>query len=77
MNFQKPITSRSEAIRFIVDLHDQNMLFHFDDDPSQIVDASSGAPLFNPQDIEPLRDRVDELFMLIDPFEIAIALTGD
>jgi hypothetical protein len=77
MNLHKPITTRAEAVRFVVDLHEADKLFHFEDEPSDIVNARTGEPLFKPEEIEPLRQRVAELFTLIDPFEIAITLTGD
>ena len=77
MNLHKPITTKAEAVRFVVDLHEADKLFHFDDEPSEVINAHTGEPLFKPDDIEPLRQRVAELFTLIDPFEIAINLTGD
>ena len=77
MNLHKPITTKAEAVRFVVDLHEADRLFHFDDDPAEIINAHTGKPLFKPDDIEPLRQRVAELFTLIDPFEVAINLTGD
>jgi hypothetical protein len=77
VNLHKPITTKAEAVRFVVDLHEADRLFHFEDEPSDVINAHTGEPLFQPEEIEPLRQRVAELFTLIDPFEIAINLTGD
>jgi hypothetical protein len=77
MNLHKPITTKAEAVRFVVDLHEADKLFHFEDDPAEIISTRTGEPLFSPADIEPLRERIAELFTLIDPFEIAITLTGE
>ena len=77
MNLHKPITTKAEAVRFVVDLHEADKLFHFDDNPAEIINAHTGEPLFQSEEIEPLRQRISELFMLIDPFAVAITLTGD
>lgn len=77
MNLHKPITTKAEAVRFVVDLHEADKLFHFDDEPAEVINAHTGEPLFKPEEIEPLRQRISELFMLIDPFEVAIILTGE
>jgi hypothetical protein len=77
MNLHKPITTKAEAVRFVVDLHEADKLFHFEDDPAEIINAHTGKPLFKPDEIDLISQRVAELFTLIDPFEIAITLTGD
>ena len=77
MNLHKPITTKAEAVRFVVDLHEADKLFHFEDDPAEIINAHTGKPLFKPDEIDLISQRVAELFTLIDPFEIAITLKGD
>ena len=61
MNLHKPITTKAEAVRFVVDLHEADRLFHFEDEPSDIINAHTGEPLFKPEEIEPLRQRITEL----------------
>lgn len=77
MNYDKQITNKADAVRFVVDLYEAGKLFHFDDDPADIYHIQTGEPLCKLADVEPLRQRVAELFMFIDPFEIALALTDD
>lgn len=76
MDFTKPIRSAQDAEAFIRQLHEEDLLFHFDDSPDTIINAS-GERVFTDAECEPLGDRVDELFQfLADPFELACELTN-
>ncbi len=76
MNYEKPITSADAAENFILALHKENLLFHFEDDPSDILDKT-GKRVFADADIPNLKKRVQELFEhLSDPFDIAVALNA-
>lgn len=75
MRFDIPIKTKNEAIQFITDLHKNDLTFHFDDDPADIIRVKTGEPLFTETECELMRARVNELFTyLSDPFEILLKL---
>ena len=57
------------AIQFIFDLEEGGRLFHFDDDPAQIVNWHTGAPIFKPDELPAIREGVARCFATLqDPF---------
>ena len=76
MRFDKPITNEREAKQFVIDLFMHDLLYHFDDHPSSVINGHTGLPLFKKSDIENIIARVDEIFKYsFDPFEVAVALS--
>mgnify|MGYP003114345247 CR=1 FL=1 len=68
MKFNKKLTNRSEAKQFIFDLKKNCLDFHFDDD---IEDIFKGR--LNELEINQLRERVKELFKILDdPFKYLV-----
>ncbi len=68
MKFNKKLTNRSEAKQFIFDLKKNSLDFHFDDD---IEDIFKGQ--FSQLEINQLRERVKELFKILDdPFKYLV-----
>ena len=68
MNFNKKLTSPKKAKQFIFDLKNNNLDFHLEDD---IEDIFKGR--FNELEINQLKERVKELFILLDdPFEYLV-----
>ncbi len=55
---------------FCIDLIDSDELYHFDDDPFDLVDCQTGAPiLWQPERIALIMHTVDEAFKALkDPF---------
>ncbi len=75
-DFLTPIATPAAARQFIVNMSRAGVLFHFDDNPADVITAD-GRPLFAPDDVPAVRARVAELFALLaDPFELAVALTS-
>ena len=68
MKFNKKLTSPEKAKQFIFDLKKNSLDFHFDDD---IEDIFKGR--FNQLEIKQLKERVKELFILLDdPFKCLV-----
>ena len=68
MKFNKRLTSPEKAKQFIFDLKKNSLDFHFDDD---IEDIFKGR--FNQLEINQLKERVKELFILLDdPFKYLV-----
>ena len=68
MKFNKKLTSPKKAKQFIFDLKKNSLDFHFDDD---IEDIFKGR--FNQLEINQLKERVEELFILLDdPFKYLV-----
>jgi len=67
-----------KAIQFIFDLEEQGRLFHFDDDPAQIVNFFTGAPVFTPDELPAIREGVARCFATLqDPFFFLMEATKD
>jgi hypothetical protein len=60
MNYQKPITSLSEAKSFFHSLNKMEKLFHPDDEASTIVDPD-GNPIFTEAESELINQRITEI----------------
>jgi len=68
MKFNKKLTSPKKAKQFIFDLKKNSLDFHLDDD---IEDIFKGR--FNQLEINQLKERVEELFILLDdPFKYLV-----
>jgi hypothetical protein len=67
-----------KAIQFIFDLEEQGRLFHFDDDPAQIVNFFTGAPVFMRDELPAIREGVARCFATLqDPFFFLMEATKD
>lgn len=76
---QQPITSVESAEAFIRALHAAGLLFHFDDDPRNIINLHDHQRTFTDAEAYLVNDRVDEMFALegFDPFELAVELASE
>ena len=59
----KPIKTKHQATRFINHLHQDGLLFHFDDDPREIVNPDGF--LFDEATSQALESRIDEMHGLV------------
>lgn len=75
----KRIRTAADADAFIRALHADGNLYHFDDNPDDIINLGTGEPVFDPDEVPALRGRVGEMFALdgYDPFELAVQLTQE
>jgi len=66
MNFTTPITTIEQAKTFIENLHAADMLFHFEDSPSEIGNRVNGewVSLWTAEEAELVSQRRDELYEL-------------
>jgi hypothetical protein len=72
--FLDPIKSESDAQGFFFCLYQDGLLFHPEDDPSDVV--NSGNPIFTDLEAQEIRQRLDEAFEFMnDPCEFALSLT--
>jgi hypothetical protein len=64
---QNAITNREQAKQFVKDLNENDMLYHFDDDPADIVSVRSGfeKPLFTDEECAYISQRIEELINVI------------
>ena len=68
MKFNKKLTSPEKAKQFIFDLKKNSLDFHLDDDIEDIFKSQ-----FNQLEINQLKKRVKELFILLDdPFKYLV-----
>ncbi len=68
MEYSVKLKSVDDCMVFLNKLHKQGKLFHLDDDPSDIG-------IFTDEECRHLKDRVSEIFELIDdPFEVCVEL---
>lgn len=63
-NLTRPITTLDEGKRWICDLVMAGLLFHFEDDPADILGGPDWGPLFTPEEAAIVRERVAELYAL-------------
>lgn len=63
------IVDLPDAKRWIEDLEKANLMFHFEDDPSTIIEGLSDCNLFTPEEATEVRKRVAELYVLDWPKE--------
>ena len=73
--FLTPIRSSRDAEGFFFCLHQDNLLFHPEDDPSIVVNRS-GALLFTDPEALILRQRIEEVYEVMDdPCDFILDLT--
>jgi hypothetical protein len=58
----RPLTTLDEGCAFIKELIACDLLFHFEDDPSDIIKGMIGGLLFNRSEANAVRQRVRELY---------------
>jgi hypothetical protein len=69
------ITNTAGAEAFLRHMSETGRSFHPDDDPSSIVNTSTGKLTFAPEEYEPIRDRIGEVFSYIeDPYSFIMEL---
>ena len=72
-----PLRTADEARKWIKALHDADLMFHFDDDPAEIISIETDQRIFHDDDLVLIRARVAELFDFdFCPFEYTLALMG-
>ena len=61
------ISTREQAVEFVKELNENSMLFHFDDDPADILSNRSGfsEALFTDEECAYIAQRVEEMFNTI------------
>lgn len=69
LNFAKPIKTLEQGKAFIRYLNDAEMMFHFEDDPADIITLSTGKPLFTAAEARLVAKRVADLYALDWPKE--------
>jgi len=53
------------------------MLFHPEDNPADVINNATGQPLFTSEQVEQVRQRIDEVYEVMDdPCEYILTLTG-
>jgi hypothetical protein len=68
----------NDSIQWIFDLEEQGRAFHFDDDPAQVVNWHTGAPVFKPDELPAIREGVARCFATMqDPFFFLCQATMD
>lgn len=73
MNHSKTLTTAQEAKAYLKELYDNDLLFHLDDDPADMVRVSDGEPTFTIEECEMVSQRISEVFSLLkDPFEYIV-----
>lgn len=64
MNFERKIETIDQAKGFIAGLMEQDRDYHFDDDPKEVIDYSTGERAFTDKEAEQLVKRIDEMYAL-------------
>jgi hypothetical protein len=64
----------SRALAFIRHLDESNRLFHFDDNPAELIDCRTGARTFTDAEMPSIRAGVDLCHTLPDPFAVLCGL---
>ena len=78
MDYRTPLQTLDDCIQWFIDLRDEGLLFHPEDDPASIVRSLNGAPVFAPDDVPHIRARIDECFALLDdPCQVALDILRD
>lgn len=73
--YTTPIKTEADAQGFFFQLHQLGRLFHSEDNPSEVVNG--GGWLFTDQQAQHLRDRLDEVFEVMDdPYAYCLTLTN-
>jgi len=76
MIYTTPIHTEADAEGFFFQLHQLGRLFHPEDNPSEIINGASGEWLFTQEQAHYLRDRLDEVYAVMDdPCAYCLTLT--
>ena len=59
--FKRPVGSLKQAHNFLRQLHEDDLLFHPEDDPESVINQK-GEPLFTIQEVKYLRRRISEVY---------------
>lgn len=75
----RPIRTIADAEAFIRALHDDDAMFHFEDDPADILCGYGGGDLFSITEVDAIRERQAEMYRLegFDPCAFALSLEDD
>lgn len=75
--YTTPIRTEADAEGFFFQLHQLGRLFHPEDNPSEVVNGASGEWLFTKEQAKHLRDRLDEVYEVMDdPCAYCLTLTN-
>ena len=69
------INNQEDLKAFVQYLNDNDLIFHFDDDPADVISYKTNEAAFTPNECELLNKRVDEiceLGLLEQAFELAL-----
>jgi hypothetical protein len=73
--YTTPIKSAADAEGFFFQLHQLGLLFHPEDNPSEVVNKNG--PIFTPDQAKHLNDRLDEVYeVMLDPCAYCLTLTS-
>ena len=73
--FLTPINRESDAESFFFCLYQDGLLFHPEDNPSEVINSRSGHLLFTDQEAVALRERIEEAYSVMDdPCEFILSL---
>lgn len=72
----RSISTIADAEAFIRALHDDDAMFHLEDDPADILCGYGGGDLFSITEVDAIRERQDEMYQLegFDPCGFALSL---
>ena len=75
--YTTPIRTEADAEGFFYQLHQLGRLFHPEDDPATVINGASGQWLFTPDQCQHLRQRIDEVYEVMDdPCAYCLTLTN-
>lgn len=60
------IQTEANAQGFFFQLDQVGCLFHPEDDPADVRNGATGLPLFTPEQVELVRQRIDEVYEVMD-----------
>jgi hypothetical protein len=71
------IETEADAQGFFFQLDQVGCLFHPEDNPADVHNGATGLPLFTPEQVELVRQRIDEVYAVMDdPCEFILTMTG-
>jgi hypothetical protein len=71
------IETEADAQGFFFQLNQLGMLFHPEDNPADVINSATGQALFTPEQVELVRQRIDEVYAVMDdPCELILTMTG-
>lgn len=66
------ITTPAQANEFIENLYNNGELYHIDDEPADIINGITSAPLFTPEEAARVNTAIRQVFEACDPWELPI-----